>query len=89
MVDKRIGDPKLVDDTVKDNYDDLHLQGRSWDQMISEAERMNDPHLAAHLRERAANDPDSSRDGGDQQQTRTAPPKDRTTGPKTTTGGSK
>jgi cytochrome c553 len=43
-----------VDDHVKKNYAELHEQGRDWNVMADEAERLNDRALAAHLREQAA-----------------------------------
>jgi hypothetical protein len=42
-----------IDPDVARNYFELHQQGREWDSMADEAERMNDHKLAAHLRQQA------------------------------------
>lgn len=68
-------DPKPGDQVpqhVKDNYTELHAQGRSWESMADQAEAMNDRALAAHLRGEAQ--------GGD----RGKAPVDRSATPKST-----
>lgn len=47
---------QYIDQHVKDNYDELHRQGREWVPMADEAERMNDHKLAGYLRSRAVGD---------------------------------
>lgn len=42
-----------VEQHIADNYDALYREGREYETMAAEAERMNDRKLAAHLRGRA------------------------------------
>jgi hypothetical protein len=67
---------------VAQNYAELHKQGRSWENMAAEAERMGSRDLAAHLRRQDAESKPAGKPSAPQGRSATPPAKQNAEGGK-------